>query len=78
MRWNDNYQFHKDDRFMIKNIVTGNNNESHPTIERAIAACNTLNRWAVERCGKAARCVVIDTTTNEQFYSDLKYKVGIV
>ena len=60
-------------RFLIKNIVTGNLVESHRTAEEAISACQFLNSHAVDFCKKAARCVVIDRDIAFSFYTDLEY-----
>lgn len=63
----------KGDRFLINNIATGNPVESYRTAVEAMSVCNYLNYWATVRCGKTARCVVVDKNTTSKFYTDLEY-----
>jgi hypothetical protein len=68
-------QIDPNDRFLIKNIHTGNLVESQKTSESAMACCNFLNRHNVEWNKSFPRCIVIDKDTGEKFYTDLDYKL---
>ncbi len=63
------------DRYKIWNTITDNLVQTEFTSEDAIRACRILNEHNVGWNKSFPRCIVIDSTTGEKFYSDLEYMV---
>lgn len=70
-----NNSINPSDRYIIHNLVTDNQVESHPSGMSAMAACQYLNYHTVRFCRSTARYIVIDMMTTEKFYTDLEYKL---
>jgi hypothetical protein len=69
-------QFTKGSPYTIWNTATGNKVEDVDTAIGAVLVVNTLNDWAVNRCGKEPRCIVVDNATGEKvILAGDKYKV---
>ena len=74
--WKRHEQFTKGSPYTIWNSATGNKVEDCDTEIGAVIVLNTMNDWAVIRCGKAPRYYVIDNASGEKvILAGDKYKI---